>query len=210
MNDALNIVKDWAIVTVPRTGSHYLQERLFVHTGHVVLKYHEPKPQTWGYAIGGLLNNNARFWSGLEIGQLKMITIARDPKDLLISDITMAIKQKHRNFEDISLLQIKDIQDRANQYCDHYTKLSSQSKIIVDYDQLVSYPFETTCHIANLLNIKIITEKYKTKLKDYKNGYMVSSKNASGYDVIKEAVDQVDLFKFYEAYDKIKSKCISL
>jgi hypothetical protein len=209
MNDTLNIIKDWAIVTVPRTGSHYLQERIFVHTGHIVLKYHEPKPQTWGYAIEGLLDNNARFWIGLEIDQLKMITIARDPKDLIISDIAMAIKQKHRNFEDISLLKIKDIQDRVNEYCDHYIKLLNYSTIIIDYDQLVSYPFEITCHIANLLNIKIITEKYKTNLKD-RDGYMVSSKNVSDYDVIKVAVDQVDLSKIYEAYYKIKSKCIFL
>jgi hypothetical protein len=210
MNNDFPIVKDWAIVTVPRVGSHYLQERIFVHTGHIVLKYHEPKPQTWGYAIEGLLNNNARFWSGLEIDQLKMITIARDPKDLLISDITMAIKQKHRNFEDISLLKIKDIQDRANEYCDHYTKLLNQSNIIINYDQLVSYPFEIICYVANLLNIKIITEKYKTNLKNHDNGYMISSKNTPEYEVIKEAINNIDMSYFYEIYKKMLYKSIIL
>lgn len=210
MNNALNIVKDWAIVTVPRTGSHYLQERIFAHTGHIVLKYHEPKPQTWGYAIEGLLNNNARFWSGLEIDQLKMITIARDPKDLLTSDIVMSIKQKHKNFEDISLIKVEDIKNKAEEYCNHYIKLLDQSRIIIDYDQLISLPFEVTCYIAQNLGIKILNDKYKTNLKDHANGYVVSSKNTPEYDIIKEIIKKVDLSDFYKIYNKMLLKSIIL
>ena len=216
----MKILKDWVIITVPRVGSHYLQERIFVHTNKtLILKYHEPTMQKWGYANPGLLENGNRFWSGLDMDNLKVITIARNPKDLIISDIAMAlnrnIKSKDEEFRENFLQSYKQgidserIQDRVDKYTEDYVKLESLSSIIIDYNDLVSSPYEVTCAIANRIGVEIITNEYKPVQLD-KNKFLVSSKNIPEYEVAQKVVEKVDLSKFYEAYEKIKSKCISL
>lgn len=211
MHDYSYIIKDWAIVTVPRVGSHYLQERIFAHTGKLVMKYHEPQPQTWGYAIKGLLKSNVRFWTGLEKDKLKLITIVRDPKDLLISHVALAIRQKHKGFvvDENNPLNVDNVIDLAKKFCNDYLELEKSSTIIIDYNQLLLSPFEVTEAIAQQLGIDIITDKYQSKLVDFGN-YFVSSKQLPEYDYSKNVINQIDLSDFYNAYYKILSKSIIL
>jgi len=211
MDDDSYIIKDWAIVTVPRVGSHYLQERIFAHTGKLIVKYHEPKPQTWGYAIKGLLKRDTRFWSGLQVDKLKIITIVRDPKDLLTSHVSLAIKQRHKGFivDDENPLNIDNIKILAEEYRDNYLKLEKSSVIVIHYDQLISFPFEVTSAIANRMGIDIVTDKYETSLVDF-DDYVVSSKQLPEYNDIKNIINDIDISDFYQAYDKISSRVIAL
>lgn len=211
MNDDSYIIKDWAIVTVPRVGSHYLQERIFAHTGKLVIKYHEPKPQTWGYAIEGLLKNNSRFWSGLDAENLKLITIVRDPKDLLVSHVSLAVRQRHEGFviDEETPLNVDNIRALAQKYRDHYLELEKSSSIVIDYNKLISSPFEVTAAIAHRLGIDIITDKYQTKLVDFDN-YLVSSKELPEYTYSKNIINEMDLSDFYQAYYQILPKSIVL
>lgn len=211
MNDESYIIKDWAIVTVPRVGSHYLQERIFQHTGKLIVKYHEPKPQTWGYAINGLLKSNNRFWSGLDVDKLKIITIVRDPKDLLTSHVSLSIKQKDKRFtmDDNSTLNLDHLKDLVEKYRDHYIELEETSTIVIHYNQLTSSPFEVTSAVAKSLGIDIVTDKYQTNLLD-SEGYAVSSKQLSQYDDVKNVINDMDLSDFYQAYNKILSRVITL
>jgi hypothetical protein len=211
MDDHSHIIKDWAIVTVPRVGSHYLQERIFAHTGKLIVKYHEPQLQTWGYTIKGLFKSNIRFWSGLEVDKLKLITIVRDPKDLLISHVALAARQRHDGFiiDEETPLNVDNIISLAEKYCDHYLKLEKSSTIIIDYNQLISSPFEVTTAIAHQLGIDIITDKYQSKLVDF-DDYFVSSKQLPEYDYSKNVISHIDLSDFYNAYNKILSKSIKL
>lgn len=211
MNDESHIIKDWAITTVPRVGSHYLQERIFQHTGKLIVKYHESKPQTWGYAIKGLLKRNNRFWSGLEVDKLKLITIVRDPKDLLTSHIALSIKQKDTRFvmDDDFSLNLDNIKGLIDKSCEQYIELEKISTIVIGYDQLVSFPFEVTLAVANILGIDIITDKYETRLED-SEGYSVSSKELPQYNNIKNVINDMDLSDFYQAYNKILSRVITL
>lgn len=216
----MKILKDWVIITVPRVGSHYLQERIFVHTNKtLILKYHEPTMQKWEDSNPGLLEDGDRFWSGLDMDSLKVITVARKPKDLIISDIAMRlygnIKNKDEEFRENYLQSYKQgvysekIQDRVDKYTEDYVKLESLSSIIIDYNDLVSSPYEVTCAIANRIGVEIITNEYKPIQLD-KNNFLVSSKNIPEYEVVQEAIEKVDLSKFDEAYNKIRSKCISV
>lgn len=207
MNNDSYIIKDWAIVTVPRVGSHYLQERIFAHTGKLVVKYHEPKLQTWGYAIEGLLKTNARFWSGLEVDKLKLITIVRDPKDLLISHVSLAVRQRHEGFiiDEETPLNVDNIRALAEKYRDHYIELEKSSTIVIDYNQLISSPFEVITALAQRLGIEIITDKYQTKLVDF-DDYVVSSKELPEYNYSKNIINEMDLSDFYQAYYKILPK----
>lgn len=59
-----NNLDDFAIVTFPRVGSHYLQNILFYKTGFIIPRSHKYQDK-------------------------KMITIIRDPFDTLVSAITM-------------------------------------------------------------------------------------------------------------------------
>lgn len=230
----MRILKDWVIITIPRVGSHYLQQRIFCHTKKtLVLKYHEPIMQKWGHANPGLLGQGQSFWSGLDVDNLKVITIARNPKDLLTSDIAMAIKEIVDRFYKNNIekkspydfvreelrqqylesyperFESEKIQDRVNKYTEDYIKLESISNIVIDYNDLVSYPYEVTCAIANRIGIEIITNEYKPVNLDT-NKFLVSSKDIPEYEVAQKIVEKVDLSKFDEAYEKIKSKCISL
>jgi len=211
MHDDSYIIRDWAIVTVPRVGSHYLQERIFAHTGKLVIKYHEPKFQTWGYAIKGLLGPNTRFWSGLDVEKLKLITIVRDPKDLLVSHVSLSVKQRHKGFiiDEDTPLNIDNIKTLAEKYCDDYLELEKNSTIVINYDQLVLSPFEVTSTIANNMGIDIITDKYETQLVDF-DDYSVSSKQLPHYDDIRNVINEMDFSYFYQAYQKILSKSIIL
>lgn len=211
MYDNSYILKDWAIVTVPRVGSHYLQERIFVHTGKLIIKYHEPKFQTWGYAIKGLLGPNTRFWSGLEVEKLKLITIVRDPKDLLVSHVSLAIKQRHEGFiiDENNPLNIDNVISLAEKYSNDYLELEKNSTIVVSYDQLMLFPFEVISAIAHSMGIDVITDKYETQLVDF-DDYTVSSKQLPHYDDIRNIIKEMDLSNFYQAYHKILSKSIIL
>lgn len=216
----MKILKDWVIITVPRVGSHYLQERIFVHTDKIlVLKYHEPIVQTWGYASPGLLGEVDRYWSGLDTDNLKVITIARQPKDLIVSDIAMAINrelnQKEPKLRETYLefykyeMNSERLQGRVDKYANDYLQLEGMSSIIIDYEDLTSSPYEVTCDIADRMGLEIVTNEYKPVGLD-KNKFLVSSKNIPEYDVAKDIVSNLDLSKLYESYNKIKSKCISL
>lgn len=211
MYDYSYIIKDWAIVTVPRVGSHYLQERIFAHTNKLVMKYHEPEFQTWGYAIDGLLKPNTRFWTGLELDKLKLITIVRDPQDLLVSHVALAARQGHDGFiiNEETPLNVDNIISLAQKFCSDYLELEKISTIVIDYNKLISHPFEVVSAIADRMEISIVTDEYQSQLVD-SGDYFVSSKGLPEYTYSKNIIRHIDLSDFYNAYNKILSKSMAL
>lgn len=178
-------LKDWAIVTVPRTGSHFLQERIYQHTGLTIERIYEQRPN-----------------------DKKIITIARDPIEIVKSSMAMIRHQDQKLG-----LGKRDIgeQNAIFQYTSDYLYFAEKSDIVVDFNKLILDPFETTCAIAKILNIKIINKKYENNLKDSINPrYLVTSKNVPEYQEISSEVGLLDLSKFQEAYIKLLSKSIAL
>jgi hypothetical protein len=169
----------YSIVTIPRTGSHYLQERLLQHTGVLIQKYHDPQPT-------------------------KIITIARDPKDTLASDLSMSsffygidnIKEDIKN--------IIPVVQTLSEYL-------LNADIIIDYDDLIHFPYETTKALANAIGAKMEVDTYKTKiLDDPKNGHMISSKNFGEYQNIRTLLDAYDFSGLYDIYHKMLAKAIDI
>jgi hypothetical protein len=168
----------YSIVTIPRTGSHYLQERLLQHTGVLIHKYHEEQPT-------------------------KIITIARDPKDTLASDLSMS-SFFHGNYNDRTIHATIRTVYKLYKYI-------SKADIIIDYDDLVNFPYETTKALADALGVDMKTDIYKTKiLDDPKNGHMISSKNFGEYQDIRTRLDSYEIPGLYDIYHKMVEKAIDI
>jgi len=174
---------EYSIVTIPRSGSHYLQNRIEQHTGIYVKKSHE-------------LQNN------------KMITIVRDPVDFLSSYVAMdAIYYKNGSIEDFLS------EPRKYCFSDWFTQndmdIVDNFDIIVKYESLINSPFETVKKIAEKMSIDIIEDRYKSNLVDkpYRN-HVVSSKNIKEYEKIREIVKEQDLSRTYEIYNSFLEKAI--
>ena len=166
----------YSIVTIPRTGSHYLQERLLQHTGVLIHKYHDPQPT-------------------------KIITIARDPKDTLASDLAMS-SFFNGTYNDMIIHET--IRSSLKLY-----KYISQAEIIIDYDDLINFPYETTKALANAIGAKMEVHTYKTKiLDDPKNGHVISSKNLEEYQKIRTRLDSYEIPAIYDIYNKMLAKAI--
>lgn len=173
---------EYSIVTIPRSGSNYLQDRLVQHTGIYVKKSHE-------------LQNN------------KMITIVRDPVDFLTSFLARESIYYKESFNRFL--------SSPKEYCfaDWFThndmEIVDDFDIIIKYESLINSPFETVKMVADKMSIEIIEDRYESTLVDqaYKK-YVVSSKNIKEYDKIKKIVEQQDLTRTYEIYNKFLVKAI--
>jgi hypothetical protein len=177
---------EYSIVTLPRAGSFYLQDRILQHTGVYIKKYHTVK-------------NN------------KMITIARDPIDAITSKLAMSVfyDKDNKTINDIRNNKMtKDIEE----YLEGAKKvdLDKDFHIVIDYRDLMSHPLETTMAVAEIINLPIINKDYKeSTIKDIPEiSHLVSSKNVDEYEEIKEYVEKLDFSFFYEFYNKALSVSI--
>lgn len=178
----MQVSKEYSICTLPRVGSFYLQDRILQHTGIYIKKYHSVKDN-------------------------KMITILRDPIDMLTSKIAMTVFYDKESLDDIKNGVSKDLQE----YIDGIAKINRDFHIIIDYQDLISKPFETTQAVANIMNLPIIAREYKDQVKEYPEySHLISSKKATEYEEIREYVDKMDLSVLHEFYNKYITKSIVL
>jgi hypothetical protein len=178
---------DYSIVTLPRVGSNYLQDRILQHTGIFVERFHT-------------LQDN------------KMITIARDPVDFLTSEVSMRYFYDSSNLDKIVNDGLRSIWLEG--YAKYFTGIDDMAivdkfDIIIDYDRLINFPVETVQTIANIMDVEIINEEYKSSLKDYtEHSHLISSKKVKEYNMIKEYVQNTDLSKLYDIYHTMLDKSI--
>ena len=183
------MINDYSIVTLPRVGSNYFQDRIFQHTGVLVQRFHRAQSN-------------------------KMITIARDPKELLTSEISM------RAFYDKTILDkmqttkwTESVIENFNTYLsgiDNMT-LIDRFDIVIDYKTLIDFPFETTRTVCDMIGLDIINEQYVDNLKDYtEHNHILSSKKVQEYDQIGQYVSNLDLTEMYKFYDALLAKCVGV
>ena len=174
---------EYSIVTIPRTGSHYLQDRIEQHTGVYIKKSHS-------------LQNN------------KMITIIRDPIDFLSSYVAMdALYYKKGSIDHFLFSPEKYC--FSDWFTDNDLEIVDNFDIIVKYESLINSPLETVKKIAEKMSIEVIEDRYKSNVTDmpYKN-HVASSKNFNKYDIIRQIVEKQDLTRTYEIYNKFLAKAI--
>jgi hypothetical protein len=181
-----NVNLEYSIVTLPRVGSFYLQDRIFQHTGVYVKKYHSVK-------------NN------------KMITIARDPVEALTSKLAMTVFYDKSN-ETINEIRSNKITKDIEEYIDGAKKVNVEKDFhaIIDYKDLIDRPLATTEAIANIMGLEIVSKDYEmNKIQEYKRiSHIVSSRRVEEYAEIRHYVQNLDLSFLYGFYDKAISLSI--
>jgi hypothetical protein len=183
------ISKEYSICTLPRVGSFYLQDRILQHTGVYIKKYHSFKDN-------------------------KMITIVRDPIEMLTSKLAMTA------FYDNNNETIDHIRNKGNNIADLDIYLDGLNKveetkhfyIVIDYSDLVTHPLKTTVALANIMNFPIISNDYKENtIREYPaNGHLISSKRVDEYEEIRAYVEKLDLSRLYDFYNKAIDRCIKI
>ena len=173
---------DYSIVTIPRTGSHYLQDLIEQHTGVYVKKYHD-------------LQDN------------KMITIVRDPIDFMSSYVAMDALFYENSLE--RFLANPESYCFGDWFCQNDIEIIDRFDIIVKYESLTDSPLETITKIAEKMSLDIIETRYKSNVKDMPHRkYVASSKNFKEYAEIRKTIEQQDLTRTYEIYNKFLAKAI--
>ncbi len=183
------ISKEYSICTLPRVGSFYLQDRILQHTGVYIKKYHSFKDN-------------------------KMITVIRDPIDMLTSKLAMTAFYDENNETIDHIRNNKNNIPDLDMYLDGLNKVEKAKHFytVINYDDLINHPFKTTVAIANIINLPITNDVYKeNKIKEYpKNGHLISSKKVDDYEEIKAYVEKLDLSRLYDFYNKALDKCIKI
>ena len=174
---------EYSIVTIPRTGSHYLQDRIEQHTGVYVKRSHD-------------LQDN------------KMITVIRDPIDFLSSYVAMdALYYKGGSLD--HFFSFPERYCFSDWFTDNDMDIVDNFDIIVKYESLINVPFETVKKITDKMSLEIIEPRYKNNVRDMPHrNHVVSSKNIKGYDKIRQVIEEQDLSRAYEIYNKFLAKAI--
>jgi hypothetical protein len=144
-----------------------------------------------------------------------MITIVRDPIELMTSELTM------RSFFDktiIDKIQTKQWQETVLTNFNSYLSgiddmaIANRFDIVIDYRTLVDFPFETTKAVCDRIGLEITNHEYvDNRLRDYtEHNHILSSKRVQEYDQIKEYVLGLDLTQMYRFYNTLLAKCIEV
>jgi len=183
------ISKEYSIVTLPRVGSNYLQDRIVQHTGVYIKRSHT------------LMNN-------------KMITIVRDPVDIITSKLAMTAFYDKDNKTINHIRNNKENTEDLNLYIDSLNKadIDKNLYIFINYEDLIKYPFDTVKTLSNIINLPITNKNYKEgMISDTKeDSHLLSSKKVEDYKEIRSYVESLDLSNFYQFYNKALDKCINI
>jgi hypothetical protein len=132
----------------------------------------------------------------------KMITITRDPYDVLCSQLTMELlyKDQVRSKEDI---------EELIEYNAQLAETFLEADVVIDYQDLIMRPYETTKALAKIMNLEIKSDLYKNRLSDIpEEMYLVSSKTNENYGKVRQIAKQFDLSRMYEVHNKMLLKAM--
>ena len=180
---------DYSIVTIPRVGSNYFQDRMLQHTGVFIRRYHN-------------LQDN------------KMITIVRDPIELMTSELTMRAFYDKTIMDKIHTPEWKEsVLKNFNTYLSGIDDMTIVDRfdIVIDYNSLIEFPFETTRTVCDMIGLEIINTEYVDNLRDYtEHKHILSSKRVDEYQEIKTHIQSMDLSRMYKIYDALLARCIGV
>ena len=178
------------LTTFPRSGSHYFDELFYKETGVYIEKSH---------SITSVFDKNNNK-------QKSLITIARDPKDSIISYIANAKNNRLKEpmpwyYEQVRINQV------LTEYITMYYFLYNHADYVIDFQDLVSFPDATIKKILRVLEIDEKDHKpFDTSVHNYAKEYIPSSKSLSSYD--NTILDRFNINLCYFHYNKILEKKI--
>lgn len=169
------------LLTYPRSGSHYVDKLIYEK-----VKFHIER----SHIVQNLFDKDNKKIK-------KIITIARDPKESIISYIAL---EKH-----ISPLNKARTSEMITEYILLYNFLCENADYVIDYKDLIDQPEEIVEKLLETLGInKENSYNFLTKIDYDSKNYVKSSKDLSYYKKIN--LDNVNLNLCYYYYNKILEK----
>lgn len=169
------------LITYPRSGSNFFAEYFNQLTGT-----HIPRSHDIDYARGR-----------------KIITIVRNPLECMTSRVAMICQTENiTNFSDLPNVLGKDIED----YSEFYSRIILEADIFIDYERFIGNTKEVMSTTLDKLNISYQMADYIQTL-DKVKGYLISSKDTSLYNSIKDHYEKQDNKSLFELYSKALSLC---
>jgi hypothetical protein len=174
----------YAILSFPRSGSHYLQQLLLSRFGVIATRHHS------------LVNaDNAKY----------VISIVRNPVDSIASIIAL---QKHNSLtgnEEEWLRQKYWNQDILFAM----VEITEKADIIIDFNELVNHPDLVAEKISSITGLPLFKSNAPIVVRGEPNGgFMPTSKDVEGYDEIHNLVSSYSLSQAVDAYKAVLEKAI--
>jgi len=124
-----------------------------------------------------------------------IITIARDPFDSIQSHVAMNKHYNPKTYKE---------NDYIEYYVDLYKYLYNNANLVIDYNDLINFPEETTKMICDLLGFVKNPSNYKMHGDKEDIEYLVSSKTVKEYN--EEYFKIEDMENCYNEYHNLLSK----
>jgi hypothetical protein len=171
------------LLTYPRSGSHYFDKIIYEKA-----KFHIERSHTVNWLFD---KNNKKAKT--------IITIARDPRESIISYIAL---ERH-----ISPLSTPRINEMITEYILLYNFLCENADYVIDYEDLIKHPDLITEKLLEILKIsEKDADRFATNINYDSKNYVQSSKDLLGYENISLDEFSLDLCYFY--YNKLLEKKI--
>ena len=162
------------LATYPRSGQHVLREN--------IIQRFKINNFVWTHEIEKNLDN-------------KLITIARNPIDSIVSWVAMT---NHYNKNENLLKAIKHAQLEYNLF---YSYILDYVNVIINYNYLNTEMEKIIQYIGKSFNLTPNNDTVILNIKDEKeNKHLVSSKQNLKYDYIYKIVEDIDLSKEFILY----------
>lgn len=194
--------KEIHIVTYPRCGSVYLFNLFSKSFQKKVYKKHlnSTSKITSPYMKDNDYYNDAVS----EYFKTKnyVITTLRDPLDSISSICSM------ENFYDKDIDIDYNIKRHIEYYTNSLTNISKFADLTLNFNDINIYKDSILEFVSYKTNNKIINKNYIPEIVDApKVNFLKSSKTSENYKYIKEKVNDSDLTKCYEIYNKLINDC---
>lgn len=174
------------LLTYPRSGSHFFEEAFYKKTGERVSRSHT--------IVQAFDENKNKI--------KKIVTIIRDPKDTIVSWLTL--QKKYGNEANK-----QSINQALSDYALLYQFFLDNADYIIDFNDLVEYPDLVIKKIMELLGIKQESQSdFYVDENFNKNQYLKSSKILPYYNEIN--LDGYNIGLCYYEYNRLLAKKITI
>jgi hypothetical protein len=141
----------------------------------------------------------------------EVITIVRNPKDAIVSFITMEIYYfdsiKKIYEEDKDLFVKEYIQNRIEEYYSFHQTMLKRATMIIDFEYLKNNPSSVMIDVGKKLNIELKNNIFKDLVIDNKKlKFLKTSKSSNIYNDIEFIVSNMNLEKCLNIYKLLLNK----
>ena len=189
----INLASPYAILTYPRSGSHYLQNLLVARFGIAANSYHN--------------------LDEIENQDKVIISVVRNPLDAMASELATAVSLV-TDVDLLSILTSNPAGEHSDPLSDRFISImndiSNHADIIIDYDDLCNSTESVVRNISSALGIASFnnSQDISVEPEPAPSTYIPSSKTVAEYNTIYEIMSNQDLSLATAAYQQVLAKAL--